>query len=101
MPEAPQQRGAGGARRPRTAQERASARRRRRNRRLGVLAAVVAIVVVGLGAAIAVSRDGGGAPGSVQVAGVDVDGKDRAEIARIVRQRATELAAEQIVVTRA
>ena len=58
-------------------------------------------MVVGLGAAIAVSRDGGGAPGSVQVAGVDVEGKDRAEIARIVRERAKELAGEQIVVTRA
>ena len=76
------------------------ARRRRRNKRLGILAAVVAAVIVGLGAAIAVSRDGGGAPGSVQVAGVDVAGKDRAEIAKIVRERAKELASEQIVVTR-
>ena len=101
MPEAPRQRGTGGARRPRTAAERAQARRRRRNRRLGILALVLTVVVVGVGAAIAVSRSGDGdAPGSVEVAGVDVAGKDRAEIARIVRERAKELAKEQIVVTR-
>jgi vancomycin resistance protein YoaR len=57
-------------------------------------------LVVGIGTAIAFSRDDDGAPGAVQVAGVDVDGKDRAEIAEIVRERAKELAKEQIVVTR-
>jgi len=65
-----------------------------------VLALAVLLVAVGIGTAIAVSRDGGGAPGSVQVAGVSVDGKDRAEIAGIVRERAKDLAKEQIVVTR-
>ncbi len=100
MPDAPRQQGTGDARRPRTPQERARARRRRRNRRLGVLALVVVALVVGIGTAIAFSRDDSGAPGSVQVAGADVAGKDRAEIAEIVRERAKELAGEQIVVTR-
>ena len=100
MPDAPRQRGTSGARRPRTPEERTQARRRRRNKRLGVLALAVAVLGIGIGAAFAVSRDSDGAPGAVQVAGVDVDGKDRAEIADIVRARAKELAKEQIVVTR-
>ena len=65
-----------------------------------MLALVVVLLVVGIGTAIGVSRGGGGAPGAVQVAGVGVDGKDRAEIAEIVRDAAKELAKEQIVVTR-
>lgn len=101
MPDAPRQGAPSGARRPRTPEERARARRRRRNRRVGVLALVVVLLAVGIGTAIAFSRDDdGGAPGSVQVAGVDVAGKDRAEIAETVRDRARELAKEQIVVTR-
>ncbi|HTI33000.1 MAG TPA: VanW family protein [Miltoncostaea sp.] len=100
MPDAPRQGGTGGGRRPRTPAERARLRRRRRNRRLGVLVLVVLLVAVGIGAAIAVSRDDSGAPGAVQVAGVSVDGKDRAEIAKVVRDRAKDLAKEQIVVTR-
>ncbi len=100
MPDAPRQRDRSGARRPRTAEERARARRRLRNRRLAVLAAVVALVLVGVGAAIAVSGDDAGAPGAVEVEGVDGAGMERAEIAEVVRERARELRSEQIVVTR-
>jgi vancomycin resistance protein YoaR len=60
----------------------------------------VVVLVIGIGTAIAFSRDGSGAPAAVEVAGVDVDGKDRAEIAEVVREQAKELVKEQIVVTR-
>jgi len=100
MPDALRQRGTSGARRPRTPQERARARRRRRNRRVGILALVVVALALGVGAVIAFGGDDDGAPGSVRVAGVDVAGKDRADIAKVVRERAKELAQQQIVVTR-
>ncbi|MGE0027511.1 MAG: VanW family protein [Thermoleophilia bacterium] len=67
---------------------------------MGVLALVVVLLAVGIGTAIAFSRDEDGAPGAVEIAGVDVAGKDRAQIADIVRARAKELSKEQIVVTR-
>ena len=58
------------------------------------------VAIAGVGVALAATGGGEGAPGAVSVAGVDVDGKSRAEIADIVRARAKELATEQIVITR-
>ena len=72
-----------------------------RSRRGLVVAGLVALLVAaGVGVAIAAGGDGGGAPGSVSVEGVDVSGASRDEVVTAVRARARELVREPLVITR-
>lgn len=71
-------------------------------RPLVIGAAVVVLVVGGLGMAVALGgNDDGRAPASVEVAGADVSGKDAAGIAAVARRRARALLRESVVITRA
>ncbi len=71
-------------------------------RPLVIGAAVVVLVVGGLGMAVALGGgDEGRAPASVEVAGADVSGKDAAGIAAVARRRARALLRESVVITRA
>ena len=64
-------------------------------------AGIALVVVVGLGAAVALGGgDDGRAPAAVSVAGTDVSGKNAQQIAAVTRTRARALLREPIVITR-
>ena len=81
-------------------------RRRRRRRRLNpwvrlVLLSVGALLLIlGVGAALAIDDGGGDAPDQVSVAGVDVSGLSPAEVEQAVRYRARQLMALPVVIER-
>jgi vancomycin resistance protein YoaR len=86
---------------------RSRGRGRRRPRRWGpgarLAVAVVAglLVVLGVGAALAIPSGDGDAPDRVEVDGVDVSGLGPGEVERAVRQRARELMRVPVTIVRA
>lgn len=71
-----------------------------RRRRLVALGALVLMVLAGVGVTLAATSDDGAAPAKVSLDGVDVSGKDAAEVRRAARARAAELMKVPLVVTR-
>jgi vancomycin resistance protein YoaR len=84
-----------------------SGRRRRRRRRwspgtrLGIAVAAGLLLVLGVGAALALDSGDGGAPDRVRVDGVEVSGLSPDEVERAVRQRARDLMKVPVTVVRA
>lgn len=84
---------------------RSPARRRRRRRlnpwaRLVLLSAGALLLIVGVGAALAIDDGDGNAPDQVSVAGVDVSGLSPEDVERAVRYRARQLMSVPVVIER-
>jgi vancomycin resistance protein YoaR len=74
--------------------------RPRARRRLAIAAAVAALAIVAaIGGALALADDDG-VPAGVTVEGVDVSGMDATAVEKVVRERARELLAEPLEITR-
>jgi len=96
------------ARSPRSARGGRSAGRRRRRRRrwgpgarLGIAVVVGLLLVLGVGAALALDAGDGAAPDRVRVDGIEVSGLSPEEVERAVRQRARDLMKVPVTVVRA
>lgn len=68
--------------------------------RLILLSVGALVLIVGVGAALAIDDGGGDAPDQVSVAGVDVSGLSPAEVEQAVRYRARQLMALPVVIER-
>lgn len=71
-----------------------------RRRRLVALGGLIVVALVGAGVTLAATSDDGAAPAKVSIDGVDVSGKDAAEVARAARARAAELMKVPLAITR-
>jgi vancomycin resistance protein YoaR len=92
----------GGATRPPAGRPPARRRRRRLNPwlRLILLTVGALLLIVGVGAALAIDDGDGDAPDQVSVAGVDVSGLSPEEVEQAVRYRARQLMAVPVVIER-